>query len=386
HASSAGGRRPAEQHSDVVNASTPSAQQKQYAPASSGTQSVSPRVCSESDGESTDQPSAKQRLEDAMRELDALIGLESVKDRVRSLSNFLNLQRERRAAGLATMPISLHMSFVGNPGTGKTTVARIVGQVMGAMGVLKSGHLVETDRSGLVGEYAGKTPHKTNQLIDSALDGVLFIDEAYALVDEKADDAYGREAIQTLLKRMEDDRDRLVVIVAGYPDEMDRMIRTNPGLSSRINTRLKFDDYAPPDLGHIFQSLCKRNQYQLPADARHCLLLVFDALYRERDRHFGNGRLARNIFEECVRALADRIAGISPLTEELLTTLTLNDIKVPQMDTERMRALLKVPHRLRSSCEKCGKRLDVAPDLLGRTVSCSICEERFRVEWADIER
>lgn len=333
-----------------------------------------------------DEKTAEQRLADALAELQKLIGLEEVKARLDSLANFLRLQKQREQAGLSTMPISLHMSFVGNPGTGKTTVARIVGQILSAMGVLAKGHLVETDRSGLVAEYAGQTAVKTNKLCDSARDGVLFIDEAYSLVDASGDDAFGREAIQTLLKRMEDDRDRLVVIVAGYPDEMDQMIRTNPGLSSRINHRLKFDDYGPADLGRIFGILCDANQYRLPAQSRRRLLVGLDELHRERDRHFGNGRLARNTFEDCVRRLADRIASVVPLTEKLLTELSPEDIVVPGLSDSELQKLLEQPMTLRVTCTKCGKRLRVRGSLLGRTAACPKCETKFRVDWADVER
>jgi len=329
---------------------------------------------------------AEQRLAETLAELDALVGLDVVKQRVKSLSNFLLLQRKRQQAGLATMPISLHMAFVGNPGTGKTTVARIVGQILGAMGILRSGHLVETDRSGLIAQYAGHTAIKTNALCDSALDGVLFIDEAYALIGSATDDSYGREALQTLIQRMENNRDRLVVILAGYPDEMEQMIRTNPGLTSRINTRVTFDDYSPADLGRIFESLCKRNDYRLPGECRHRLLVAFDAAYRQRDRHFGNGRLARNAFEDCVRRLADRIAGIVPLTDSLMTCLTPEDIVIPGADPAQIDALLQQPHALRVSCPHCSKRLRVRGQSLGRTLRCPACEQRFAAPWADVDR
>lgn len=330
--------------------------------------------------------SAEERLAEAMSELDRLVGLSGIKERVRSLTNFLRLQQQRHQAGLPTMPLSLHMAFVGNPGTGKTTVARIVGQIFGAMGILSSGHLVETDRSGLVAEYAGQTAVKTNKLIDSALDGVLFIDEAYSLVSATGDDQYGREAIQILLKRMEDNRDRLVVILAGYPDEMDEMIRSNPGLSSRVNTRLLFDDYSPAELCRIFDLLCQSNQYRLPAESRYRLLVGFDELHRERDRHFGNGRLVRNAFEESVRKLADRVADIFPLTPDLLTVLKGEDIAIPQLESNQLAALLQQPHTLRVPCSKCKKRLRMEGRLLGSRLRCPACETEFVANWADIER
>lgn len=327
-----------------------------------------------------------KRLAAALAELDALVGLEEVKKRIRSLSNFLQLQRKRQQAGLATMPISLHMSFVGNPGTGKTTVARIVGQILGAMGILPSGHLVETDRSGLVAAYAGQTAPKTNALCDSALGGVLFIDEAYSLVDSSGEDVYGREAIQTLLKRMEDDRDQLVVILAGYPAEMDQMIRSNPGLSSRINTRIEFPDYAPIDLGRIFETLCKRNDYRLPAESRHRLLVAFADAYRHRDRHFGNGRLARNAFEDCVRQLADRIADIATLSDELMSHLKPEDISLPGIPRRRIDELIAEPHALRAVCPQCGQKPRVRGATLGKTVRCPNCRATFSAAWAEVER
>lgn len=328
---------------------------------------------------------SQQRLAEALAELESLVGLDEVKQRVKSLSNFLLLQQQRQKAGLATMPLSLHMAFVGNPGTGKTTVARIVGQILGAMGILHSGHLVETDRSGLVAQYSGQTALKSNALCDSALGGVLFIDEAYSLVNSSGDDAYGREALQTLLKRMEDDRDRLVVILAGYPEEMEQMILTNPGLSSRINARVTFGDYCPEDLGRIFESLCQRNDYRLPAESRYRLLVAFDAAYRQRDRHFGNGRLARNAFEDCVRRLADRIAGIVPLTDALMTNLMPQDIVIPGADVQRIEQLLQQPHTLRVSCRRCGKRLRVRSQSLGRTLRCPACDHRFAAGWAEVQ-
>lgn len=340
-------------------------------------------------GHEDDPPAAEvdreTRLRSALEELDQLIGLSAVKGRVKSYTNFLRLQQQRRDAGLSTMPISLHMSFVGNPGTGKTTVARIVGQILGAMGTLSTGHVVETDRSGLVAEYAGQTATKTNKLCDSALGGVLFIDEAYSLVDASGDDAYGREAIQTLLKRMEDNRDSMAVILAGYSDEMAKMIRSNPGLSSRVNTHIEFDDYGPAELGEIFESMCEQNQYQLPSDARYRILVGFHYLYERRDRHFGNGRLVRNAFEDSVRRLADRIAETTQLTEKLLTSLTASDISMPGLSPVELDELVAKPHALRIDCPGCQRSVRIQPQSLGRRVKCGKCQQVQQVRWATLQ-
>lgn len=337
-----------------------------------------PRVISEQD--------RQKQIDKAIAELDELIGLSSVKERIRSYTNFLQLQRQREQSGLATMPISLHMTFVGNPGTGKTTVARIVGQILGALGTLTTGHVVETDRSGLVAEYAGQTATKTNKLCDSAIGGVLFIDEAYSLIDASGDDAYGREAIQSLLKRMEDDRDKMAVILAGYSDEMRTMVRSNPGLSSRVNTTIHFEDYTPQELGLIFESMCKNNQYTLSAAARHRLLIAFHRLYEKRDRHFGNGRLARNVFEDSVRKLADRVVGITPLSESLLTSLTEQDISVPGLPSAKIERLASQPHELRIQCEGCKRKVRIQPTSLGGRVKCRKCGEVQIVGWAAVVR
>src|SRR5215468_8367701 len=191
-------------------------------------------------------------LQQSLKELDDLIGLGPIKQEVRTLANYLKLERRRGEAGLSETEISLHMVFTGNPGTGKTTVARIVGRIFAAMGVLKKGHLIETDRSGLVAGYAGQTGPKANAKIDEALDGVLFIDEAYSLVADEGQDAYGMEAVQAVLKRAEDDRNRLVIIMAGYTEEMNTLLDSNPGLSSRFNRVLNFEDYSPVELARIY--------------------------------------------------------------------------------------------------------------------------------------
>ena len=282
------------------------------------------------------------------------------------------------------MPISLHMSFLGNPCTGKTTVARILGQILRALGTLNNGNVVETDRSGLVAEYAGQTGPKTNKLCDSALNGVLFIDEAYSLIDTSGEDAYGREAVQSLLKRMEDCRDQPAVILASYEKEMESLIRSNPGLSSRVNTSIVFEDYSPTDLGKIFEVLCNQNQYELLGEARYLLLVGFSYLYRNRDRHFGNGRLARNTFEYSVRKLADRIARSSELTEALLTRPSAEDISIPGISNELLIKLADQSPLANVQCTACKGRIRIQPRSLGCWIKCPKCEEIQVHPWASL--
>ena len=265
---------------------------------------------------------------DPYKELDELIGLGSVKEEVRSLANFVKLQKQREAQGLKTAKVSYHLVFYGSPGTGKTTVARIVGRIYKDLGVLKKGHTVETDRAGLVGEYVGKTGPKTDTVIMKALDGVLFIDEAYSLVPEGGSgNDYGQEAISTILKRMEDYRDRLVVIVAGYKDEMQRFIDSNPGLQSRFNRYIDFPDYTPQELVDIFKMYMKKNQYTMDGDAEAYLKTRFEIIVEKKDRNFGNARFARNVFEKSIQAQANRLAGQTNLSKAVLSELTMDDFR-----------------------------------------------------------
>ena len=257
-------------------------------------------------------------------QLDSLIGLQGVKEEVKRLTNFIRIQKQRDAAGLKTAGISYHCVFTGNPGTGKTTVARIVAGIYKELGILKKGHLVETDRSGLVAEYVGQTAVKTNKVIDSALDGVLFIDEAYSLVGGAND--FGSEAIATLLKRMEDNRDRLVVILAGYEDEMQGFIDSNPGLQSRFNRYIHFEDYSADELFSIFKMYVKRNDYVLDAAADVALRQRLEKAVAEKDRNFGNARTVRNLFEKTLENQAMRLAVISDLTRDDLLTLKAEDL------------------------------------------------------------
>ena len=265
---------------------------------------------------------------DPYKELDELIGLEQVKEEVRSLANFVKIQKQREAKGLKTPKMSFHLVFTGSPGTGKTTVARIVARIYKDLGVLKKGHLVETDRSGLVANYVGQTATKTNEIVDSALNGVLFIDEAYALVPTpNKNNDYGQEAISTLLKRMEDDRDKLVVIVAGYTKEMNRFIDSNPGLKSRFNRYINFPDYTSGELCEIFNMYVKKNQYSLTPDAERYLKTRLDSAVRHKDRNFGNARYARNIFEKSIQRQANRLSKEKNPTAKQLSELTASDIR-----------------------------------------------------------
>ena len=234
--------------------------------------------------------------EDPNKELASLIGLDSVKSEIRSLANLVQVQQAREKEGLKNAAMSYHLVFTGNPGTGKTTIARIIAAIYRDLGILKKGHLVETDRSGLVAGYLGQTAIKTNSVIDKALDGVLFIDEAYSLSEEQ--DSYGKEAIATLLKRMEDDRDRLVVILAGYTKEMKRFISTNPGLESRFNRYIDFPDYSKDELLQIFMKQVEKFEYVLDDDALETVRGAIHKNFIKKDKQFGNARFVRNLFEK----------------------------------------------------------------------------------------
>lgn len=261
----------------------------------------------------------------ALQQLDKLIGLESVKEEVNKLTNFIKVQNLRKQKGMNAITLSYHCVFTGNPGTGKTTVARIVAQIYRELGILKKGQLVETDRSGLVAEYVGQTAVKTNKIIDSALDGVLFIDEAYSLVQGGGND-YGKEAIATLLKRMEDDRDRLIVILAGYDNEMKLFIDSNPGLQSRFNRYIHFSDYNAEELTAIFKLNLKKFDYELTNDAEQKISHLFSYAVSHKDQNFGNGRYARNVLEKTLENQATRLASVSEITEQMLRTIEEHDI------------------------------------------------------------
>lgn len=247
--------------------------------------------------------------EQALKELDEMEGLDAVKKHVHSWVDLIEVFKLRKARGIAVPDMSFHMVFLGNPGTGKTTVARLMAQIYHALGIVKKGQCVETDRSSLVAGYVGQTALKTQEAIEKALDGVLFIDEAYMLANGGSND-FGQEAIDTLLKAMEDHRDRLVVIVAGYEELMERFIDSNPGLKSRFKTFVHFADYTGEELMNIFSGLCKKNEYVLSAKAEETLSERFRKMYAQRDKHFANGRDVRNLFEKIVTRQSRRIARL----------------------------------------------------------------------------
>ncbi len=263
--------------------------------------------------------------EGAMKELEGLIGLTEVKEEITRLRSFIQIQNRRKEEGLAVIPVSRHFVFTGNPGTGKTTVARILAQIYKDLGVVKGGQLIETDRSGLVAEYVGQTAVKTNKVVDSALDGVLFIDEAYSLVQGGKED-YGAEAIATLLKRMEDNRDRLVVILAGYSDEMQQFIDSNPGLQSRFNRYINFPDYDADELAQIFKLLLSKNDFVLTADGEQKLMQKLTAAVQSKTKNFGNARYVRNLFEKTLENQAVRLSAQPRISHTDLITIQAEDI------------------------------------------------------------
>lgn len=263
----------------------------------------------------------KPTLEELLAELDSLVGLAEVKRDVKSLMNLIKVHRLREEAGLPVAPMSLHMVFMGNPGTGKTTVARLCGGLYAAIGALKKGQLIEVDRSGLVAGYVGQTALKTAEVIKSAIGGVLFIDEAYALSPGGEND-FGRESIETLLKAMEDHREELVVIAAGYDEPMKKFLTSNPGLESRFNKFIYFPDYCGEELMSMFLMRCEKNGYRLTEESDKKARELFNRIYENRDVNFGNGREVRNRFEDMVVRQSNRVAAMeSPTKEDLMTFL-----------------------------------------------------------------
>ena len=280
----------------------------------------------EGDAEKPDAEEKKPDFDELMAQLDSLVGLDDVKKDIKNLMNLVKVRRLRRENGLPIPPMSLHMVFMGNPGTGKTTVARIISGLYAAIGVLEKGQLIEVDRSGLVAGYVGQTALKTQEVIKSALGGVLFIDEAYSLASGGEND-FGREAIETILKAMEDHRDELIVVVAGYDGPMEKFINSNPGLQSRFNKYFYFPDYNGEQLLYIFKGQCKKNGYALTEEAEAEAKAMFEELYENRGENFGNGRDVRNVFEDTVVRQSNRVAALDAPTKDDLMQFLPEDLR-----------------------------------------------------------
>lgn len=271
-----------------------------------------------------------EAVERLLKELNELIGLEKVKEEINSLVNLAKIQQLRKERGLPNTELSLHMVFSGNPGTGKTTVARMLSQIYFELGLLSKGHLVETERSNLVGGYVGQTAMKTKEVVESAYGGILFIDEAYTLTSNKGNSDFGQEAVDTLLKLMEDNRDKIVVIVAGYTDLMEEFLASNPGLKSRFNKFIYFNDYSPEELTKIYVLRCEKHQFKLTDEARMKIVAYFTRKCTAKEDNFANAREARNLFERTITAQANRLAQMNDLTNEQLMSIEAIDIDTEQ--------------------------------------------------------
>ena len=319
-------------------------------------------------------------LREASEQLASLIGVPTVKNEVKSLANFLKIRAQRMQANLPMPSQSLHFVFTGNPGTGKTTVARIISKLLFGFGVLRTPTFVEADRSTLVGGYVGQTAIKSSAIIDDAVNGVLFIDEAYALTQDHSGQDYGREAVDTLLKRMEDLRDRLVVIVAGYPDKMKSFVSSNPGLQSRFTRFIHFDDYSPPELCRILQKLCDESHYKLTEEARANAAILCHLAHAQRSSNFGNARFVRNFFEAILGNHANRLAmSAAPASKESLATIEAVDLPFSLIEGVSGRFNVS-PSKWRMQCPSCKKTRSVGLQFIGNRVVCS-CGAKFRCPW-----
>jgi SpoVK/Ycf46/Vps4 family AAA+-type ATPase len=267
--------------------------------------------------------SSDDSLETTLKELEELVGLSDIKNEVKSLINFAKVNEIRKSKGLPTVSLSLHSVFFGPPGTGKTTIARLISKSFKSLGILKKGHLIETDRSQLVAGYVGQTAIKTKEVLDKALDGVLFIDEAYSL---SSDDDFGKEAIDTLLKYMEDNRDRLIVIVAGYENEMAEFINTNPGLKSRFNKYFNFPNYSGSELLEILLRIIYKNKFVISDEAKGKLTYIINDAIFAQGQQFGNARFARNLYEQIIQNQFLRVSQLENIEEEHLSEITLADL------------------------------------------------------------
>ena len=310
---------------DGLRADRPAIRADQFAAPKPGAPAA-PAVKEAASGKGESKQEPEPTLEELLAQLDELCGLDKVKKDVKSLINLVKVRKLREEAGLPVPPMSLHLVFMGNPGTGKTTVARLLAKIYHAVGVLSQGQLVEVDRSGLVAGFVGQTALKTQEAVDKALGGVLFIDEAYALANQDNANDFGREAIEVLLKGMEDHRDDLIVIVAGYTDLMGDFIHANPGLESRFNKYFYFEDYDGGQLAEIFRSVCRKNGYTLDEETDKAAAEAFQVMYDRRDENFGNARDVRNVFEAAVARQANRVAAMDAPKKEDLMAFTVADL------------------------------------------------------------
>lgn len=268
----------------------------------------------------------EKTLEDLLSELNSLIGLHDVKQDVRSMINLMKIRKVREERGMQQPPMSLHLVFSGNPGTGKTTIARLLSEIYRSIGLLSRGHLVETDRAGLVGGYVGQTAIKTKEVISAAQGGMLFIDEAYTLSSNKKDGDYGQEAIDTLLKEMEDNRDDFIVVVAGYPELMQEFLYSNPGMESRFNKFIHFADYSSEELLDIFLMLCKKNSLELSEKAHARIKDLFIDIVSNKPENFSNGREVRNVFERVLTNQANRLSTMEAIDDQVLSMIEYEDV------------------------------------------------------------
>lgn len=325
---------------------------------------------------------SEEVLKSAISELNSLIGVGNIKESINSLLNFLEVRKQRISAKLPIPTQSLHFVFTGNPGTGKTTVARIISKILFGCGYLKTSNFIEADRSTLVAKYVGQTAIKTDEAIEKAINGILFIDEAYTLVNDTESD-FGLEAVDTLLKRMEDLRDKIVIIVAGYPDRMNKFLASNPGLESRFTRFIEFEDYHVNELCRIFEMMCHSNAYSLTQECRANLCLFFNKAFRERNSNFGNARFVRNVFEKTINNHADRIMSHkSEINRSVLITIEKEDIPYNLVHIDGPSDMTNSKWNV--TCPKCSNNRLVNFNFIGSSIRCK-CGCSFICPWWSLD-